>query len=76
MSNLHGGWRPRLGWVGLMTVAGQGIAVPACNVVLGIMGLPLASYMPAEVLACVIGTTLGVAGLRSFDKLKDTAPKG
>lgn len=69
-------WRPLLGWVGLFTVAGQGMAVPACNVVLSMTGHPLAPYMPGELLLTIAGLTLGAAGLRSLDKIKGTEPKG
>ncbi len=71
---LHTLWRPLLGWVGLLTVAGQGVAVPACNVVLSMMGRPLAPYMPGELLLTIAGLTLGAAGLRTVDKIKGTAP--
>lgn len=72
---LHTLWRPLLGWVGLLTVAGQGVAVPACNVVLSMTGHPLAPYMPGELLLTIAGLTLGAAGLRTVDKIKGTAPK-
>ena len=72
---LHTLWRPLLGWVGLMTVAGQGVAVPACNVVLSMTGHPIAPYMPGELLLTIAALTLGTAGLRTVDKIKGTAPK-
>jgi len=72
---LHTLWRPMLGWVGLVTIAGQGIAVPACNVVLSMLSHPLAPYMPGELLLTIAGLTLGAAGLRSLDKIKGTAQK-
>lgn len=70
---VHTLWRPLLGWVGLLTVAGQGVAVPACNVVLSMCGKPLAPYMPDALLLTIAGLTLGAAGLRSLDKVKGTA---
>lgn len=72
---LHTLWRPLLGWVGLLTIAGQGVVVPACNVVLSMTGRPLAPYMPGELLLTIAGLTLGTAGLRSLDKIKGTAQK-
>lgn len=69
----HSLWRPLLGYAGLLTIVGQGVAVPACNVVLSILGKPLAAYMPGELLVTIAGLTLGTAGLRSLDKIKNTA---
>lgn len=71
---LHTQWRPLLGWAGLLTVAGQGVAVPACNVVLAMLGHGPVPYMPGELLLTIATLTLGTAGLRSIDKLKGTAP--
>jgi hypothetical protein len=68
-------WRPGLGWVGLLTVAGQGVAIPACNVVLSMLSRGQVPYMPGELLLTIAGLTLGTAGLRSLDKIKGTAPK-
>lgn len=68
-------WRPLLGWVGMMTIAGQGIAIPACNVVLSILSHTQVPYMPGELLLTIAALTLGTAGLRSLDKIKGTAPK-
>jgi len=70
---LHTLWRPLLGWVGLLTIAGQGVAVPACNVVLSMLGHTQVPYMPGELLLTIAGLTLGTAGLRTVDKIKGTA---
>ena len=72
---LHTLWRPLLGWCGLFAIAGQGIAVPACNVVLSMLSHAQVPYMPGELLLTIAGLTLGTAGLRTVDKIKGTAPK-
>lgn len=78
MSRLHTAWRPLLGWTGVATLAWQGIAHPVLTWVMVLLGVggQAPAHMPSDLLLCIVGATLGAAGLRSFDKLKDTAPKG
>lgn len=70
---LHTLWRPLLGWVGLLTMLGQGVAIPVCNAVSAMLGRGSVPYMPGELLLTIAGLTLGSAGLRSLDKIKGTA---
>ena len=70
---LHTLWRPLLGWAGLLTIVGQGIAIPTCNAVAAMLGRGSVPYMPGELLLTIAGLTLGTAGLRTIDKVKSTA---
>jgi hypothetical protein len=63
-------WRPWLGWVGLNVVAFQGIGLPVLNAILSFFGRASLPYMPAELFWASCAITLGTAGLRTIDKLK------
>ena len=74
-----GGWRPFVGWVcgiGLLYVAllqpGLAWLTGIVNAAAGI-GIPVPPVPPSEVLMTVLTGMLGIAGLRSFDKLNGTA---
>ena len=77
MSRLHATWRPLVGWVGVGTLAWQGIAHPVLTWVMVLLGVAgqAPAHMPSDLLLCIVGATLGAAGLRSYDKVKGTDPK-
>lgn len=78
MSRLHTTWRPLVGWVGVATLAWQGIAHPVLTWAMVLLGSQAAApaHMPSDLLLCIVGATMGAAGLRSYDKAKGTEPKG
>ncbi|NOZ54433.1 MAG: hypothetical protein GXP08_15090 [Gammaproteobacteria bacterium] len=67
------GWRPAIGWIGVIALFYQFVLYPL------LLWLPIEEAPPqmeAEVLYTIITGMLGVAGMRSFDKLKKTDTKG
>lgn len=74
------GWRPAIGWVGAMALAYQFLAYPLLVwlwTILQATGQIPAEYLPpptlpADALWVVLSGMLGVAGMRSYDKLKST----
>ncbi|MDP4024469.1 3TM-type holin [Methylobacterium sp. NEAU 140] len=74
-----GGWRPFVGWgcgIGLLYA---GLVQPLLAWLTGIVnaalsiGIPMPPIPASEALMTVLTGMLGIAGLRSFDKLKGTA---
>jgi len=68
------GWRPFVGWCCGMGVGWNWVALPAVTFVCAALGHPVV-LKPAdmsEMLPLLMGL-LGMAGLRSFDKLKGSA---
>jgi hypothetical protein len=66
------GWRPAIGWVGVLALSYQFLLYPL------LQWLPIDKTPPvpdANVLFTLITGMLGIAGLRSFDKLKETDTK-
>ncbi len=68
------GWRPAIGWIGAITLAYQFIIYP-----LLLWTLDDASKAPPQMdssmMFTIITGMLGIAGMRSFDKLKKTDTK-
>jgi len=68
------GWRPAIGWIGAITLAYQYIVYP-----LLLWTLDDASKAPPQMdssmMFTIITGMLGIAGMRSFDKLKKTDTK-
>lgn len=74
------GWRPAIGWIGAAALAYQFLLYPL--LVWGWSLLQAQGYVPttqapppvldAEALWVLLTGMLGIAGLRSFDKFKDT----
>jgi len=67
------GWRPAIGWIGVVALCYQFIIYPL------LLWLPVDEAPPqmeADVLYTIIMGMLGIAGMRSFDKLKNTDTKG
>jgi len=68
------GWRPAIGWIGAITLAYQFIVYP-----LLLWTLDDASKAPPQMdssmMFTIITGMLGIAGMRSFDKLKKTDTK-
>lgn len=66
------GWRPAIGWIGAIALFYQFIAHPL------LLWLPIDNpppQMEADILYTIITGMLGIAGMRSFDKLKNTDTK-
>jgi hypothetical protein len=66
------GWRPAIGWVGVLALTYQFLLYPI------LQWLPIDKAPPlpdANTLFTLITGMLGIAGLRSFDKLKETDTK-
>ena len=66
------GWRPAIGWIGATALFYQFILYPL------LLWLPVDSHpkpMDADVLYTIITGMLGIAGMRSFDKMKKTDTK-
>lgn len=74
------GWRPAIGWVGAISLAYQFILYPLLTwiwswaQVKGVLPDNLAPppTLPADALWVIISGMLGIAGMRSFDKIKGT----
>jgi hypothetical protein len=67
------GWRPAIGWIGALALLYQFILYPL------LLWLPVKEPpkpLDASMLYTIITGMLGIAGLRSFDKLKGTDTKG
>lgn len=66
------GWRPAIGWIGVLALSYQFLLYPI------LQWLPIDKQPPlpdANVLFTLVTGMLGIAGLRSFDKLKGTDSK-
>jgi len=74
------GWRPGIGWVGALALAYQFILYPLLTWFWSFaqaqewipMELQPPPVLEAQSLMVVVTSMLGVAGLRSFDKIKET----
>jgi len=63
------GWRPAVGWIGVLALAYQFIIYPA---LLWLDTENPPQPMESEILYTIITGMLGIAGLRSVDKIKKT----
>lgn len=67
------GWRPAIGWIGAIALLYQFIIYPL------LLWLPIEGNPPpqmeADILYTIITGMLGIAGMRSFDKLKNKDTK-
>ena len=66
------GWRPAIGWIGALALAYQFIIYPA---LLWLQPPSPPPQMQPEMLYTIITGMLGIAGMRSFDKIKNTDTK-
>ena len=68
------GWRPFIGWVCGLAFAGQFLVGPATQYVFVLMGkpMPVVPQMEWETLMPVLLGMLGLAGARTFEKVKMT----
>lgn len=67
------GWRPAIGWIGAIALFYQFILYPL------LLWIPMDKHPPqmeAGVLYTIITGMLGIAGMRSFDKLQKTDTRG
>lgn len=72
------GWRPAIGWVGALALAYQFVVHPLLLWGLAVSGLDVEPppLVNTDALYPIITGMLGVAGLRSYDKLKRTDTRG
>ena len=71
------GWRPFIGWVGGFGMAYQFLLYPLLTWVWPIVlpSAPIPPVLDGDVLFAMVSGLLGIAGMRSFDKMKGTDPK-
>ena len=71
------GWRPFIGWVGGFGMAYQFLLYPLLTWVWPIVlpSAPIPPVLDGDVLFAMVSGMLGIAGMRSFDKMKGTDPK-
>jgi len=76
-SFFQAGWRPAIGWVGAFALAYQFILYPLLVWALAVSSLEIEPppLIDANALYPIITGMLGIAGMRSFDKLKRTDTK-
>ncbi len=67
------GWRPAIGWVGALALLYQFVVYPLLLWIPGIKEPP--KPLDYTMLFTMITGMLGIAGMRSFDKLKNTDTK-
>lgn len=65
------GWRPALGWVAVMGMAGNYITIPFTNFVLALLEIDIIiPLIPLETMMPIVMGMLGLGGLRTFEKHK------
>ena len=65
------GWRPALGWVAVMGMAGNYITIPFTNFVLALLEIEITiPLIPLETMMPIVMGMLGLGGLRTFEKHK------
>ena len=70
-SRFNSGWRPALGWTGVVGFALQVLIFPLANMVLQANGrAEIVSTLSTEVLWAVITLMFGVGGTRTYEKLQ------
>ena len=71
------GWRPFIGWVGGFGMAYQFLLYPLLTWVWPIVlpSAPIPPVLDGDVLFAMVSGLLGIAGMRSFDKMKGTDSK-
>lgn len=67
------GWRPAVGWICGFGLAYQTVLHNILQWVASINSWPLPASPDTDTLVYVLGTLLGVAGLRTIEKVKDVA---
>lgn len=74
-STFVAGWRPAVGWIGAFglfyATIGQGLLVWAS----GIWHFPPPPAVDTDTLVYILGSMLGIGGLRSYEKIKGVAAK-
>ena len=65
------GWRPALGWVAVMGMAGNYITIPFTNFILALLEIDITiPLIPLETMMPIVMGMLGLGGLRTFEKHK------
>ena len=65
------GWRPALGWVAVMGMAGNYITIPFTNFVLALLEIDITiPLISLETMMPIVMGMLGLGGLRTFEKHK------
>jgi hypothetical protein len=67
------GWRPAVGWVSVIGVCWNVIGQPFFAWVSGMVEIPVPPQADIELLLFLLGTLLGVSGLRTAEKIKGVA---
>lgn len=65
-----GGWRPASGWTCVIGLAYTFLFHPLFTWLANIKGWPLPPAIDIDTLLILLGSLLGIGGLRSFDKTK------
>lgn len=65
------GWRPAVGWVCVMGMAGNFMVIPFANFVLALLDIDVnISLVPLDTMMPVLMGMLGLGAMRSFEKTK------
>lgn len=67
------GWRPAVGWISVVGVAWNVVGQPFLAWVSGMVDIPVPPQADLELLLFLLGTLLGVSGLRTAEKIKGVA---
>lgn len=73
--NFRAGWRPAVGWVCVLGLAYQLVVRPCLNGGMAVLGygVALMPELDTNTLMTLLTGLLGLAGMRSFEKIKDKA---
>ena len=69
----EGAWRPAIGWLCVLGIAWQLMLAPLLTWLSPLLRIPPPPATDLETLAVLLPITLGIAGLRSLDKIKGVA---
>ena len=70
------GWRPAIGWIGVLALFYQFVAYPALLWLQTFMpSIHPPAPLPADMMFSIVTGMLGIAGMRSYDKFKGTDTK-
>lgn len=69
------GWRPGVGWVGVVGFAYAVFAQPMMTWVAAVKGWPAPPIIDTDLLWVVLSGMLGIGGMRTYEKAKGVAAK-
>jgi len=67
------GWRPAVGWISVLGVAWNVVGQPFLAWISGMVDIAVPPQADIELLLFLLGTLLGVSGLRTAEKIKGVA---